>query len=78
MTAVSEKVRGFLARYPRGAGLAADQDVFESGVLTSLLALQLVLFLEREFGIAIGSEDLDFANFATIDAISAFVARKQA
>jgi methoxymalonate biosynthesis acyl carrier protein len=78
MNAVADKVRGFLARYPRGAEIPSDQNIFASGVLTSLLALQMVLFLEREFKIVIENEDLEFSNFATIDAISSFVARKTA
>jgi acyl carrier protein len=74
---VSERIRAFLSRYPRGATLAADDDIFASGVLTSLLAMQLVLFLEKEFRITVANEDLELANFATIDALTSFVARKQ-
>lgn len=77
MSTVSERIRGFLARYPGGAALADGQDIFASGVLTSLLAMQLVLFLEKEFRITVANEDLDFANFATIEALTSFVARKQ-
>lgn len=39
--------------------------------------MQLVTFLEKEFGIAIEDEDLDIDNFNRIDSISAFIERTQ-
>lgn len=78
MMPVADRIRQFLSRYPRAAGLASNQNIFEAGVLTSLLAMQLVLFIEKEFQITVENEDLDFANFATIDAIAEFVTRKTA
>ena len=78
MMPVADKIRQFLARHPRAAGLPSNQNIFEAGVLTSLLAMQLVLFIEKEFQITVENEDLDFANFATIDAITEFVTRKTA
>jgi acyl carrier protein len=38
--------------------------------------MQLVLFVEHEFGISIDNEDLDINNFRTIDAIAHLVERK--
>jgi acyl carrier protein len=55
-----------------------DQDIFASGVVTSLFALQLVAFVERTFDIAVEPEDLDLANFRTINAVAAFVCAKRA
>jgi phosphopantetheine binding protein len=42
----------------------------------SLLAMQLVAFVEKEFGLAVEDEDLDLDNFRSIRAIADFVARK--
>ena len=39
--------------------------------------MQLVAFVEKEFGVAVGDEDLDLDNFRTINAIAALVARKR-
>ncbi len=39
--------------------------------------MQLVAFVEKEFGIRVGDEDLDLDNFRSIQAISNLVARKQ-
>jgi len=44
--------------------------------VNSIFAVELVVFIEDRFNITIENDDLDFANFASIDAIAAFVARK--
>jgi acyl carrier protein len=43
----------------------------------SLFALQLLDFVEREFGIAVANEDMELDNFRSIEAIAAFVARRR-
>ena len=58
------------------AGLAVDADLFELGYLNSLLALELVTYLERRFDLLIEVDDLDPENFRTILRIAEFVRRK--
>ena len=53
-----------------------DEDIFASGLVDSLFAMQLVLFVEGEFSIRIEREDLDLKNFRTIDALARLVDRK--
>lgn len=48
-------------------------DLFESGVLDSLALVELLLQLEREFGVTVSSHDLEVENFRTIAHISTFV-----
>ena len=68
----------FLSRYFKNHDLKPDEDIFALGFVNSLLAMQLVAFVEKEFGIRVEDEDLDLDNFRTIQAISNLVARKQA
>lgn len=70
------KVREFLGRYVRSRQIRDDDDIFALGFVNSLVALQLVQFLEQAFGITIEDEDLDLDNFRSIDRIDGFVARK--
>lgn len=70
------KIREFLARFFRDHQLADDEDIFATGYVNSMFAMQLVQFVESEFGIAVESEDLELDNFRTVDAISALVERK--
>jgi acyl carrier protein len=60
------------------APVADDDDIFRLGLVDSLFALQLVLFVEQEFGLRVEGEELDLDNFCSIDAISSFVSRKMA
>jgi acyl carrier protein len=56
--------------------LRDDDDIFDLGVANSLFAMQLVNFVETEFSITAEREDLDIANFSSIDALTNFVIRK--
>ncbi len=69
-------IRQFLARFFRNHELRDDEDIFALGFVNSLLAMQLVSFLEKEFGITVEDEDLELDNFRTIANIDALVERK--
>lgn len=56
--------------------VADEEDIFASGMANSLFSVQLVAFVENEFGIAVEDDELDPANFRSTDAITAFVAGK--
>jgi methoxymalonate biosynthesis acyl carrier protein len=75
-TNIVEKTRSFLGRYIRNAEVEDNQDLFASGLVNSLFAMQLVLFIESEFMVKVENEDLDYENFKTITAIVGFVERK--
>jgi acyl carrier protein len=72
------KIRGFLSKFFRNRELRDDDDIFALGFVNSLLALQLVNFLEKEFAITIEDEDLDFENFRTLNNMGALLERKAA
>ena len=70
------KIKEFLSRFFKNHDLKADEDIFSLGFVNSLLAMQLVAFVEKEFGIQVEDTDLDLDNFRSIQAISDLVARK--
>jgi len=76
MTAL-ERIRDYITSCV-SVPLADDGDFFELGLVDSLFALQLVSFVEQEFDISIEPDDLDIANFCSIDALNAFVSAKTA
>ena len=78
MDEIKVKVRGFLARFFRKHELADDEDIFALGFINSLFAMQLVMFLEKEFAVRIENKDLDFSNFKTINSIADLVIKKSA
>ncbi|WP_194910929.1 acyl carrier protein [Catenulispora rubra] len=50
-------------------------DLFESGAVTSLFAMELVVHIEQTFGVTIEGDDLQLDNFRTIAAMSEMVSR---
>lgn len=55
-----------------------NQDLFSSGLVTSLFALELVAFIEKKYGIEINGADLKLNNFRTIGAMISLVRRIRA
>ena len=58
--------------------LGSDDSMLESGTIDSVGVMQLVAFLGTTYGITVEDDDLTPENFDTIEAIAAFVARRQA
>ena len=77
MDETQAKIKEFLARFFKNHDLQPDEDIFALGFVNSLLAMQLVAFVEKEFGIAVGDEDLDLDNFRSVNAIAGLIARKR-
>lgn len=76
MESTHSKIRAFLSQHLRTDSLHADADIFASGFVNSLFAMQLVLFVENEFAIKIDNEDLTIDNFRTINALAELIDRK--
>jgi acyl carrier protein len=55
---------------------AYDTDLFDAGVLDSLAFVELLLQLEREFGVTTSVDDLESDYFRSIDSIAEFVASR--
>lgn len=50
-----------------------DDDLFESGILDSMVLVELLLQLEQTFGLSISIADLDLENIRTVRRIAAMV-----
>lgn len=59
-----------------GLALTDDMPLIEAGYLTSLQAVELVLFLEKRFRIEIDPEEVTEDNFRTLLGIAALVEKK--
>lgn len=78
MDQTQTRIKEFLSRFFKNHDLQPEEDIFALGFVNSLLAMQLVAFVEKELGIRVEDEDLDLDNFRTIQAISNLVAKKKA
>lgn len=77
-TSIKDKIRVFLRDKTKHPDLADDADYFQAGFVNSLFAMQLVLFVEKEFQLRVGDDDLVIENFNSINAITGLVSRKLA
>ena len=76
---VLRKVSDFFQRtFPvvRLKNIGVDDALFDRGVLDSMGMIDVILFMQREFSIAVDGNDLVADNFRTMRAISAFVEKQ--
>lgn len=74
---IENTLRSFISRFMRGHELKDDEDIFASGFVNSMFAMQLVQFIEHQFGFEIESEDLELDNFRSIEAMTRFIQLKR-
>jgi methoxymalonate biosynthesis acyl carrier protein len=73
---IKEEIRGFITRSIQIPQLADDDDLFATGIVNSLFAVQLVTFIEKRFALEVEAEDLEIRNFRSLNAAADFVRRK--
>jgi acyl carrier protein len=73
---IKEAVRDFILRSITIPRLDDDDNLFESGIVNSLFAVQLMTFVEKTFAVEVGMDDLDIENFKSLNATTAFVLKK--
>jgi methoxymalonate biosynthesis acyl carrier protein len=71
---VRANLRSFLGEHLH-APVETDVDLFASGLMSSLFALELVVHVESAFGVTVAGDDLMLDNFRTVDAMTALVLR---
>ena len=75
---IKETVKKFLQkRIGEEVTFTYEDDIFKLGLVNSLFALELVVFLENTFGISVENDDLNLENFSRIDNIEKFIQRKK-
>ncbi len=75
---LKSEIRSFVGSAFKGKELTDDEDIFASGVVNSLFAMELITFLEGTYSITIENEDLELENFSTVDKLVELVERKTA
>lgn len=57
------------------ATVTPDRDLFTSGLVSSLFAMELVVHLEKTYGVSIAGADLRVENFRSVQAMTDLVLR---
>lgn len=78
----SEKVSGFIKKNmvvfeEDEVVLENDTNIFTSGFVNSMFAVMLLNYLETEFNIEVGDQDVVLENFSSINAMENLVKRLQ-
>lgn len=74
----NQVIGDFIAgRFP-DVKIAEDEDIFSLGFVNSLFAMELVMFIEKSFTIAIPNDELQIDNFRTVRSMSDLVERRTA
>lgn len=79
---IIRKVRGFVQEnflyMHSNFHLADDDRLLDKGVIDSMSIVEMISFVEREFGVAATEEEISDANFGSLAGIARFVSEKQA
>lgn len=54
-----------------------ETDLIDAGAIDSLSLVELLVQIERAFGVTVSMDDLDLANFRTVERIADYVASRQ-
>lgn len=78
--AIKEELRTFILNNymftDDRSALADDQSFLNSGIIDSMGVMEIVLFVEQEFGIAIDDADITPENLDNLGSICALIQRK--
>lgn len=76
----TERLRTFITTnfyIPSGQPLEETTSFLDHGIIDSTGVLEIVTFVECEFGIVVSDDELVPSNFDSLAALSAFIRRKQ-
>ncbi len=74
---INDYISRELVQDPALLPLADETPLVDSGILDSLSLLRLVVFLEERFGVTMGDADLLPENFASVNAICAYLRARE-
>jgi acyl carrier protein len=79
MEEIKHKVKNFVVDnflFGNADGLDDDTSFLEAGILDSTGVMEVVAFLEQQFGVRVDDDELTPENLDSIASIEAFVSRK--
>jgi acyl carrier protein len=72
-----EFIESHLNELDEGVTFADSDNIFDRGYVNSLFAMKLIHFVETEFAVSLESDDIEIANFSSVDSIVRLVQRKR-
>ena len=77
-SSIKEKIRAYVLQNTHAPGTSINDEslIFKEGYFDSMGLILMIAFIEDEFNIKTGDEDLMEKNFKSINAISSFIKKK--
>jgi acyl carrier protein len=76
-----EKIRSFIGEnlvvFEDEAEFTDSDNIFQMGFVNSLFAMKMLNYVESEFGVTVDNDDMEIANFSSVDNIVKFVEGKK-
>jgi len=80
--ALHEQIRAYIQNnlvvFDEQAKFSDSDNIFELGFVNSLFAMKLLTHIEGTYHITVDNDELDLANFASVNNIVALIERKRA
>ncbi|AEY65140.1 phosphopantetheine-binding protein [Clostridium sp. BNL1100] len=73
----AEKISEYIMMNTNLNSIDYNLDIFEEGLVSSLFAIELMTFLEKNFEVKVTMDDLDMENFKCVNNIVKFVENKR-
>jgi len=74
---IAEQIKKFLVQqFPATKNVGNEEPLLKNGLIDSLGILEVVTFLEKEFGFTVTDEELLPENFESVHSLSNFVKQK--
>lgn len=73
MNNIEQKMMKFVSKNVSGGNVGLEDNLFELGLVHSLFAMQIILFIEKEFNVELEDDDLDFEKLQNIKMICELV-----
>ncbi len=70
---VKSTIRNFIQKITRKQEILDDEDIFQGGIVNSLLTIQLIMFIEKNFHINIDNKDISLENFRTLNKMEEYI-----
>jgi len=81
MTQVEQPIRDFIAKnllYTDSFGYADDASLLREGIIDSLGVVELVEFVQKQFGVTVDQQEVTPDNFDSVVKLAAYVRKKAA
>jgi methoxymalonate biosynthesis acyl carrier protein len=76
-TVIRNFITSHLEFFEESPEFSDHDDIFELGFVSSLFAMQLVTFVQEQFGVDIKDDDINLSNFSSVNSIVHLIQKKQ-